>query len=614
VGLYRAALDGRLLGANRALAQLLGYPSVDALLQVRTIDTYVDPADRDRLLSRLEGQEDTGRFEVELRRRNGSTFYAEIWTRLVRDDGEPYFAGMVNDITARREIEQSLRENELLLRRVFDQLPVGAALLNPAGRFHRANPALCQMLGRSEEELREMSFLDVTHHDDRAVSIGHVADLFAGRIDHFEIEKRYLRKDGEVVWGQASVRLIRDSAGKPLWTMPVVIDVTGRRHLEEQFRHAQKMEAVGQLAGGVAHDFNNILTAIIGYSEMLLEQVGADKPMHGDLIQIYEGGRRAAALTQQLLAFSRKQVMQLEVIDLNGVLVRFQHLARPLIGERIRVALDLAAEPLPIFADATQLEQVMMNLLVNSRDAMPEGGDIVIRTSHVTVDEEFARTHRPIRPGEYVQLTVEDTGTGMSEATKRHLFEPFFTTKQPGKGTGLGLATVFGIVKQMAGFIWVSSEIGGGTSFQIHFPWPKQPAPVPAAQPGATASSVGHERILLVEDDPNVRQFSRTVLTRYGYRVSEASHASDALGLLHAGEAGWPDLVISDVVMPGMSGRDLAKLIRAERPSTKILFTSGYMEDAIAQSGVIERGSDLLEKPFTATALLRRVREILDRG
>jgi two-component system cell cycle sensor histidine kinase/response regulator CckA len=590
--------------ANLALARLLGYPSAEDLCQIRTIDTYVDPADRERLIA-LVSEHGTARIEVRLRRQDGSIFYAEIWTRLVTDDGDPYFAGMVNDVTVRRE-------SDLLFRRVFDQLPVGTALLGIDGHFNRINPALCQLLGRAEEELRGMTFLDVTHPDDRPVSMQHVRELLDGRIDHVEMEKRYVRKDGNVVWAYVSVRLIRDTEGHPLWTMPVVIDITERRRLEEQFRQAQKMEAIGQLAGGIAHDFNNILTAIIGYSEMLLEQVGPDKPMFADLNQIYEGGRRASALTQQLLAFSRKQVMQFEVVDLNQVLLRFQHLARPLIGEQIRLELDLAREPMPILADATQLEQVVMNLLVNSRDAMPDGGWVTIRTSPITVDEEFARSHHPIRPGEYIELLVEDNGTGMNEDTKRHLFEPFFTTKQPGKGTGLGLATVFGIVKQMGGFVWVTSAPGHGTVFRIQFPLPTQRVRAGGDAMRAGPSSVGHEIILLVEDDPNVRQFTRTVLTRYGYRVSEAGHATEALDQLRSGGR-WPDLVITDVVMPGMSGRELARLLRADRATTRVLFTSGYIEDqAVAPAGAFEDGVDLLEKPFTATELLRRVRNILD--
>ena len=602
VGLYQASLDGRIMGANPALAHLLGYSRAEDLQHVKTIDTYVNPADRERLLAMVR-EHGRARMELLLQRRDGSIFSAEIWTRLVTDDGEPYFVGMVNDVTVRRE-------SDLLFRRVFDQLPIGTALLSIDGRFNRVNPALCKMLGRSEEELRGLTFLDVTHPDDRPASVLQVRELLAGNIDHLEMEKRYVRKDGDGVWGYVSVRLIRDAEGRPLWTMPVVIDITERRRLEEQFRHAQKMEAVGQLAGGIAHDFNNILTAIIGYSEMLLEQVGPDKPMFGDLNQIYEGGRRAAALTQQLLAFSRKQVMQFEVLDLNQVLVRFQHLARPLIGEQVRLEMDLAREPMPILADATQLEQVVMNLLVNARDAMPNGGRVAIGTRPVTVDLEFARTHHPIRPGEYVELVVEDNGTGMSEEVKRHLFEPFFTTKGPGKGTGLGLATVFGIVKQMGGYVWVTSVLGQGSVFRIQFPRPKEHVRAGTYQASASGSSVGHEVILLVEDDPNVRQFTRTVLTRYGYRVHEAADATDALNHMRPG-ARCPDLVIIDIVMPGMSGRELAKLLKEEHPGIRVLFTSGYVEDRDVH-GALDDGAGLLEKPFTATELLRRVREALD--
>lgn len=610
VGLYRSSLGGRMLAANAATARLLGYPSVEALLEVNTADLYVDRGDRQRLLAMLQSGRD-GRVEVRLKRYDGSTFWAEIWARLVDGEPEPFLAGMLNDVTSRRETENTLRENENLLRRVFDQLPIGAAVVSLNGRFHRVNAALCRMLGRSEAELRELTFLDITHPDDRPESLAAVRKLMNGEIDHLQLEKRYLRKDGEPVWGEVSVRMIRDASGQPIWTMPVVIDMTERRRLEEQLRHAQKMEAVGQLAGGIAHDFNNILTAIVGYSEMLLEQVGSDKQIFSDLKQIYDGGLRAAALTRQLLAFSRKQVLRLEVADLNQVLSTFQHLARPLIGEDVELELDLAQNPLPIFADVSQLEQVVMNLVVNARDALPHGGRITIRTAGASIGEEFARMHPPMSPGRYIELIVQDTGCGMDEETRRHLFEPFFTTKEPGKGTGLGLATVFGIIQQMGGFIWVNSEPNVGTEFRIHLPRSTRPLPGPREHVEPNGGPVGREQIMLVEDDRDVRKFAATVLRRFGYRVTEASTGGEALERLRTAAAP-PDLVITDVVMPGMSGPELARRLTTERTGVKVLFTSGYAGHRIAPEGVLQDGMALLEKPFTANTLLTRVRDVLD--
>ncbi len=610
VGLYRSSLTGRVLEANPAMAEMLRYPSVDALLRVNTRDLYVNPPDRERLIAMLQ-QDGTGRIEVLLKRGDGSIMWAEVWARLIAGTPDPFVAGMVSDATARHETQKALQENESLLRRVFDQLPIGAALLDLDGRLHRANPAFCRMTGRSEAELRELSFNDITHPDDRAESLAEVRRLFDGEIDHIELQKRYVRKDGEVVWGEVSVRMIRDGSGHPVWTMPVVIDITERRRLEEQLRHAQKMEAVGQLAGGIAHDFNNILTAIVGYSEMLLEQIGSDKQIFDDLKQIYDGGIRAAALTRQLLAFSRKQVLRLEVIDLNAVLFSFQHLARPLIGEDIALELDLGSGPLPIVADASQLEQVIMNLVVNARDAMPGGGRITVRTGGVSIGEGFSRTHPPMRPGLYVELVVEDTGCGMDEQTRSHLFEPFFTTKGPGKGTGLGLATVFGIIKQMGGFIWVSSQPDEGTEFRIHFPHSTRSMPGARDHARAKGSPVGREQILFVEDDQDVRRFAVAVLRRFGYRVTEASSATEALERLRLLDTG-PDLVITDVVMPGMSGPDLARCLAAERAGVKVLFTSGYAGERLGADGILQEGMTLLEKPFTASSLLTRVRDLLD--
>ncbi|HSL21844.1 MAG TPA: PAS domain S-box protein [Vicinamibacterales bacterium] len=610
LGVFRASRSGRLLAANQALADLLGYPDVATLLQVPVGDLYTDTEARERLLARLDRPGASARLETTFRRRDGSALWAEVWARCIDTDPEPVYAGVLSDTTDRRHMEDALRESEALFRRVFEQLPVGTALVNMSGHFDRANAAWIKMIGYSETELRELTFLDVTHPDDKAASSAAVRRLYDGETDHIEMEKRYVRKDGEIVWGYVSVRPIRDAAGQPLWTMPVIIDITGRRALEEQFRHAQKMEAIGRLAGGVAHDFNNILTAIIGYSELLREQIGPDKPMGRDLEQIYQGALRAAALTRQLLAFSRKQVLRPESVELNQILSRFQGLARPMLGEDVQLQLELDPSVGSICADVTQLEQVLMNLLVNSRDAMPSGGRIIIRTARYVVSTRPPARQGPMKPGEYVELSVQDTGIGMDEDTKRHVFEPFFTTKEPGKGTGLGLATVYGIIEQMKGYIWVETAPGRGTTFRICFP-PSAPATRVADRPAVAGLPVGSERILVVEDDPDARLFTTAALRRYGYRVTEAASADEALRQLE-GQERWPDLVLTDIVMPGRNGRDLAAALLAERPGTRILLTTGYLDNCVNAPAFDT--IPILEKPFTATTLLRRVRERLERA
>jgi PAS domain S-box-containing protein len=519
------------------------------------------------------------------------------------------FLAIQRDITERRRTENALHESEALFRRIFDQLPVGAALLNTGGTFERANAAFCNLFGWSEAELKQMTSADITHPEERERSAQITRDLIAGTIEQADIEKRYVRRDGAVLWGALSVRLIRDASGRSLWTMPVVIDITERRRLEDQLRQSQKMEAVGQLAGGIAHDFNNILTAMLGFCELALANEETPESVAEDLHQIEMGGQRAAALTRQLLAFSRKQVLRLEPVELSGVLENFHRLVRPIIGEDVELTFELSSAPTPVLADVAQLEQVAMNLVVNARDAMPHGGAIHIRTAPVRLDAEAAILHDVAMPtGEYVQLVVEDTGHGMDEETRRRVFEPFFTTKPPGLGTGLGLAVVYGIVKQMGGFIWVYSEPGQGTTFKIYFPQAEQTVG-PRAVRSAGASTAGRgERILLVEDDREVRAYAARVLQQNGYQVIEAASGIEALEQLATSAA--PDLILTDIVMPEISGPAFVRQATDRYPTMKFVFMSGYLDHRVVAS--LGREIDVLEKPFMPATLLERVRNTLD--
>ena len=388
-------------------------------------------------------------------------------------------------------------------------------------------------------------------------------------------------------------------------------DITERKHLEQQLRQAQKMEAIGQLAGGIAHDFNNMLTVISGYSELVLATLPPGDPQRGNIEQIKQAGERAAALTRQLLAFSRRQVLEPKVLDLNAVATNMDKMLQRLIGENIALVTVLKPGLGRVKADPGQVEQVIMNLAVNARDAMPRGGKLTIETADVELDEAYARNHITVKPGPYVMLAVSDTGCGMDAQTQTRVFEPFFTTKEKGKGTGLGLSTVYGIVKQSGGYIWVYSEVGRGTTCKIYLPRVEEA--LGTSQPGAFPASVlrGSETVLLAEDEEVVRSLASRVLRENGYTVLEASNGEEALQLC-AQQRGTIRLVMTDVVMTGMSGRELAERLHVAHPEMTVLFTSGYTDEAVVRHGILDTGVAFLQKPFTPDALLHKVREVLD--
>jgi two-component system cell cycle sensor histidine kinase/response regulator CckA len=390
-------------------------------------------------------------------------------------------------------------------------------------------------------------------------------------------------------------------------------DVAARRErerLEEQLRQGQKMEAIGQLAGGIAHDFNNMLTAILGYSALIAEQIGPDKPIGQDIREIVAAAERATALTRQLLAFSRKQLLTVMPVNLTTAVRTVEPMLRRLIGEQITVTTALADALHPVLADATQLDQVLMNLCVNARDAMPQGGTLTIETRDAELDTSYTLAHRGAKVGSYALLTVADTGVGMTPEVQARIFEPFFTTKERGRGTGLGLAAVYGIVKQLDGYIAVESAPGRGTAFHVYLPRTERPAAQPIVPASAAASWPGHETILLVEDEESVRQFAKIALQRYGYRVVEAHSAEAALALLDS-VGGSLDLLLSDVILSGMDGCELARCVTRDRPDLRVLFMSGYTERMSTVNSVLDRGVQLLEKPFTAQALLMKIRQVL---
>ncbi|WP_447974567.1 PAS domain S-box protein [Nitrospira sp. Kam-Ns4a] len=702
------------------------------------------------------------------------------------------------EIRERRRAEEALRTSEQQFSRAFEHAAIGMALVAPDGRWLKVNRSLCDLTGYAAEELRTKTFQDITHPDDLERDLAYVRQMLSGEIQTYQMEKRYIHKQGHVVWILLSVSLVRDAEGRPAHFIAQIQDITERKraeaalrtqtgqleliaetmtkflengdwreasaallrgalrqteseygfigvvaegpalrilaheglewhpavnrefyeqavrtyeaqgyleftnldtlfgrvitsgatviandpatdprsgglppghpplrhfmgvpvvggagivgmigvanrpggytdaeqakiellahavgvlydgylrrereaNLEAQLRQMQKMEAVGQLAGGIAHDFNNLLMVINGYSKLLLDRYGTSESPGSELRQIREAGDRAAALVQQLLAFSRKQVLVPVVVDLNGVVAGIHIMLQGLLGEGIDLALDLDRAIGRVKADVGQLEQVLINLVLNARDAMPQGGKLTIETRNRDITE--SNRHRQIvRPGRYVTLSVSDTGCGMDRETQARIFEPFFTTKERGKGTGLGLSTVYGIVKQSGGYVFVYSEPGQGSTFRIYLPRVDEAVAAIARPPGDHMPATGTERILLVEDDPAVRTLLRDVLLGHGYTVLEARHGVEALLVANRDPAPI-HLLLTDVVMPQMSGRELAERLRQDRPDLKVLYISGYSEAAVVHHGVLDPGTVLLQKPFDTSVLLRSVREVLE--
>ena len=453
-------------------------------------------------------------------------------------------------------------------------------------------------------------FLARVHPEDRDAVLR--ASSEARRLGKpYGVEHRILLPDGKVRLVQQQAEVITDHDGRAIRMVGTQQDITDVRSLEEQLRHSQKLEAVGQLAGGIAHDFNNLLTAINGYCDLILEDLPDQDPMHSDVLEIRRAGERAATLTRQLLAFSRKQVLELRVINLNTVVAGMDNMLRRLLGEDIELYMHFQPNLGLVRADPGQLEQVILNLAVNARDAMPEGGKLTIESSNVVLDEDYASTHESVVPGFYTLLAVSDTGCGMDSETLAHVFEPFFTTKNPGRGTGLGLSMVYGIVKQSGGSIWVYSEPNQGSTFKIYLPALQEAQAPEASEEFPKERAKGSETVLVVEDESAVRSFTSMVLKRSGYQVIEASNGEEALSLSR-GHDGEIQLLVTDMVMPGMGGRQVAEALETQRPAMRVLYVSGYTENAIAKRGSLGADLPFLQKPFTMEALLRKVRQVLD--
>lgn len=526
--------------------------------------------------------------------------------------GSIHIEGVVTDITDFKVTEERFNT-------VLQKAPLGITIADGKGRFLGVSGYLLNNLGYTMEEIRSLTFLEITHPEDYEQTASNVKQVRSGESDFYDMEKRYLKKDGGVLWSRLRASAFRTPNGDIKYWIGIIEDITEQKRalreklkLEEQLFQSQKMESIGRLAGGVAHDLNNLLSPILGYAELLLLNIH-DEQRRGMLELIVKAGTRAGSLVRQLLAFSRKQTLEFRSIDLNTLLVDFEKLLRRTIREDVAIHVSLDPSIPPIRGDAGQLEQVIMNLAVNSQDAMPGGGKLTFETARVFLDETYAAKHEGIIPGPYVMLAVNDTGDGMDKETQDRMFEPFFTTKEKGKGTGLGLSTVYGIVKQHEGNIWVYSEPGLGTTLKIYLP-------VADGVVGCTDSDLklspesnlrGSETILLVEDNDLVRELALAVLVQLGYRALVAKSGKDALARL-AGHGGSVDLLLTDVVMPEMNGKQLYGMIAEQYPSMRVLYMSGYTDNVIAHHGIVDEGVNFIQKPFNVNALAAKVREVLD--
>jgi two-component system, cell cycle sensor histidine kinase and response regulator CckA len=609
MGISLTAANGRVLAANPGFCRLIGY-APEEVPGLNDLE-LTHPADRDReaphLAAVAEGDLDAYAVEKRYVRKSGRAVWANLTASVVRAPAGPveYVVRIVEDVTDRRRAEERLREQADLLDRARDAILV----VDLQGAVRYWNRGAQQLYGWSLAEVEGTSLTTLLSPTDAgprdaALQAVRAAEEWNGELPH-------VTRAGRTLIVQSHWTLVRDEAGRPAAVLQIDTDVTDRRRLEDQLRQAQKMEAIGVLAGGVAHDFNNLLTVIQGYGEMLMQNPDLSADDRDLATEIHRAGDQAASLTRQLLAFSRKQVLAPRVLDVNALVRETEKMLRRLIGEDIEIVTTLDPSLGPVRADPGQLEQVVMNLAVNARDAMPRGGTLRIETRNTDVSPAYAQAHAGLTAGRYILLTVADTGVGMDDTTRARIFEPFFTTKGPGKGTGLGLATVHGIVRQSGGHLEVTSEVGKGTTFLVYLPRLADRAAPPDAGGPSAGVPRGTETVLLADDDPGVRGLARMALEAYGYTVLEAADG-EAAYRAGAGHAGPVDLLVTDVVMPKMSGREVADRLVETRPGMKVLYISGYTDDAVVRNGVFQSTVAFLQKPFTPTSLGRKVREVLD--
>ncbi|MBI5594347.1 MAG: PAS domain S-box protein [Deltaproteobacteria bacterium] len=614
--------SGKVTYESPSTAQVLGYEPGHLLGHSPLI--LVHPEDAARIgqdLQEVFDRVNPGKpSPFRCRRADGSMIYIEaVGSNQFRN---PAVGGIVltaRDITERTQAEETLKRSEERMRLFFERQLVGMAIISPEKGWLQVNDKLCRMLSYSPEELSRLTWAELTHPDDLVANVAQFDRVLSGEIDEYSLEKRFIRKDGTIIFTNLSVGCVRHRDGSVDYVLSLLEDITERKRAEEekallqaQLMQVQKMESVGRLAGGVAHDFNNMLSAIIGLAELAMMRCAPSEPIHTDLKVIWDSAHRAADLTRQLLTFARKQTVSPKILDINDTVAVMLKILRRLIGEDIDLMWIPGAGLWPVWIDPSQIDQIFANLCVNARDAIAGVGKVTIETENAIFDAAYCAVHPGFTCGEYVMLAVSDDGCGMNKEVLDFLFEPFFTTKELGKGTGLGLATVYGIVKQNEGFINVYSEPDKGTTFKIYLPRFVGRAMEPTVQSPVKMPKGCGETVLLVEDEPVILEVSRNMLESLGYTVLTASRPSEALrkAEIHADEI---QLLLTDVVMPEMNGRDLAILISHIKPGLKCLFTSGYTSNVIAHRGVLDQGVHFLQKPLSMNDLACKVRQALER-
>jgi len=603
--------------ANAAFAQMLGHESAGSIVGRPWQDVYA-PQDVERVEKEIrESLRKTGKWygPMNIHRRDGSALPVEMAITSLPDGG---VVCVSRDMTAKRDAENARAQAEAKYKMLVEQVAAISyiAELGIHGEWLYVSPQVETMFGFSTEEWLGDSKAWTQHVHPEDHKIVEAAEAASQRGERFQAEYRVVRKDGRVIWVSDTAVVVEGSDAHPLME-GIIVDITERKQLETQLQQARRMEAIGRLAGGIAHDFNNLLTIIKGYTELALNRPKISPELQADVERIEDASERASTLVRQLLAFSRRQVLQPKLLDLNSIVMGLDKLLRRLMDEAIQMSTVPGKNIGTIKADPGQMEQVIMNLVVNARDAMPNGGRLTVETANVELDAAYASDHATVKPGQYVMLAVSDTGTGMSPETVAHIFEPFYTTKESGRGTGLGLSTVYGIVKQSGGYVWVYSEVGRGSSFKVYLPRVEEAAEALGAVKVASGKEKGSETILLVEDEAQVRELVRMTLSEKGYTVLVASSPEDAESVCakHGTEI---HLLLTDLIMPGATGRELAKRLTARHPKMRVLYMSGYTFGITTQtgmpSGLLEDGVAFLQKPFTPSALGEKVREALDRS
>lgn len=620
-GIAIVDVHGKHTYSNAAFARMLGHESAEAIMGRPWREIYA-PQDVRRVEGEIrEGLRKNGKWygAVNIHRRDGSALPTEMSITALPDGG---VVCVSRDMTAKRDADNARAQAEAKYRMLVEQVAAISyiAELGIHGEWLYVSPQVETMFGFVPEEWLQDSRAWTKHVHPEDLKVVELAEAASQRGERFQAEYRVIRKDGRVIWVSDTAVVVEGSNAHPLME-GIIVDITERKQLETQLQQSRRMEAIGRLAGGIAHDFNNLLTIIKGYTELASKRPRISPELQADVERIEDAAERASRLVRQLLAFSRRQVLQAKLVDLNSIVLGLDKLLRRLMDEGIQMSTVPGKNIGTIKADPGQIEQVIMNLVVNARDAMPNGGRLTVETANVDLDAAYASDHATVKAGRYVMLAVSDTGTGMSPETLAHIFEPFYTTKESGRGTGLGLSTVYGIVKQSGGYIWVYSELGRGSSFKVYLPRVEQPAEeLPTAKTGR-GEEKGSETILLVEDQPEVRELARMALSEKGYTVLVTASAEDAERLCrtHGAEI---HLLLTDLIMPGITGRELAKRLTSRHPKMRVLYMSGYTFGIMAQGGshdaglggMLEEGVTFLQKPFTASALSEKVREVLDRS